>query len=80
MSPAEAKAHAAEYGERSRGGMTKIALMRMGRGLTQADVAARMHVSPQTYADIERGRKGVKVATLQRVAQALEVPTADLID
>jgi HTH-type transcriptional regulator / antitoxin HipB len=51
-----------------------IRMVRIRRGLRQADVAARAHVSPSTVSRIERGHFGsVSLDAVRAVAQVLEV-------
>lgn len=61
------------------GGRTAIARARRRAGLSQTEAAIRMGVSPQRWADIERGRKPPLVTTLRRAARALGVSLADLL-
>ena len=61
------------------GGRTAIARARRRVGLSQAEAARRMGISPQRWADIERGRKPPLVTTLRRAARALGIPLADLL-
>lgn len=55
--------------------------MREALGLTQAELARRARVRIATISEIENGhRKGVDFSTLERVASALEVNAALLIE
>lgn len=49
------------------------------RGLTQAALAERAGVNRVTVAEIETGRKTGSVATLRRLADALDVTVDDLM-
>jgi transcriptional regulator with XRE-family HTH domain len=53
---------------------------REASGLSLRMLAARSGISPSMISDIERGRKSPTVITLLRLAQALEVSAAALID
>ncbi len=48
-------------------------------GLTQAEVAERAGISDRTYADIERGAVNLRIETLLKLCQALEVTPNDLL-
>jgi len=53
---------------------------REAAGLSLRMLAARSGVSPSMISDIERGTKSPTVTTIVRIAQALGVTAADLID
>jgi DNA-binding XRE family transcriptional regulator len=59
-------------------GESPVRVYRRLRGLTQAALAARAGVGRVTVAEIETGRKTGSVATLRRLAAALEVTVDDL--
>jgi transcriptional regulator with XRE-family HTH domain len=48
-------------------------------GLTQAEVAARMPLSPVVYNRLERGRMLPSVPTLVRLCELLEISPAELL-
>lgn len=50
------------------------------RGMSQDEVADRAHIYRSHVSDIERGRKQPTVETLYRLAHALRVHVADLLD
>lgn len=57
----------------------RISAAREAAQLTQAEAAAKMGVAPQTYADIERGRRRPRIDTLIRLADALRCEVSDLV-
>lgn len=57
----------------------KIVQERRLRGLTQAQLARKVHLSPQHMSSIESGFRGVSEPTLQRLALALECEVSDLM-
>ena len=59
----------------------KIRRLREERGLTQAAAAKAAKLSgPQTWSDIEHGRRrNLTLDTLERIAAALGVPAKDLL-
>ncbi len=59
----------------------KVKELREQRGWTQAELAKRSGVSPVALNRLEKGRtKGVTFDTLQRLARALDVHPAVLIE
>lgn len=56
----------------------KIKSLRRDQGLTQAELASRIHVTPQNISQYERGIRTPKTATKQKIAGALGVPVASL--
>ncbi len=61
----------------------KIRLLRtsrVGAKLTQADLAARAEISVSFLSMLERGERSAQLETLARLADALEVPLAQLVD
>jgi XRE family transcriptional regulator, regulator of sulfur utilization len=60
--------------------MNKIRELRIDRGLSQAKLAARAELDPSTVNQIERGARDASPLTLRKVAQALEVNLAELIE
>ncbi len=57
----------------------KIKTARINAKMTKADVAKKMGVAYSTYDGYERGYRTPKIETLQRIADALEVPLTDLL-
>ncbi len=58
----------------------RIRDIRLLRRLSQEDVADRARIYRSHVSDIERGRKQPNVETLFRIARALRVHPADLLD
>ena len=60
---------------------SKLLNYRKQKGMTQADVAELAEISDRTYADIERGCTNMRVETLIRICQALNItPNEVLVD
>ncbi|MGC9986654.1 MAG: helix-turn-helix transcriptional regulator [Polyangia bacterium] len=57
----------------------RIAAVRKTKGLTQEGVAERLHMAMKNYQRIEYGQN-ITLRMLARVANALSVSPADLID
>ncbi len=51
----------------------RLARLRLGRNLTQAELAAQAGVSKRTVERLESGGEGTRLAALIRVCRALEV-------
>ena len=68
----------AAYANRLMDGESPLRVYRDLRGLTQATLAAMAGVNRVTVAEIETGRKSGSVATLRRLAAALNVMVDDL--
>ena len=51
---------------------------RIAQGLTQADLAERLNVTPQAISQYERGVKNPKIETVKKIATALCVPWFEL--
>ena len=58
----------------------RMRAVREGRGMSQGEVAKSANIYPSHVSDIERGRKQPTVGTLCRLARALRVHPADLLD
>lgn len=58
----------------------RIRDIRIERRMTQEDVADRADINRTHVSDIERGRKPPTVTTLYRLAHALRVHPADILD
>jgi transcriptional regulator with XRE-family HTH domain len=57
----------------------RIKLLRIERDLTQELLAERAGMHRTTIGQLERGRRGISVATLGRLAAALDVTPAELV-
>jgi len=57
----------------------RIKELRKARSLTQEAVAERAGLNPKYHASIEQGRVNVTIATLAKIARALDVPASDLL-
>ena len=57
----------------------RIAALRRERGLSQADLASRIQVSPSALGMYEQGRREPSVDTMVALARALEVTTDFLL-
>lgn len=56
-----------------------IAEARRGAGLSQTQLALRLHTASQEISRLESGRACPRLTTLLRVARAIEVPLTDLV-
>lgn len=56
----------------------KLLLIRKKAGLTQSEVAESANLSDRTYADIERGTVNMRIETILKICDALEI-TPDVI-
>ena len=56
----------------------KLFVIRKRMGMTQAEVAERAGLSDRTYADIERGTVNMRIDTVLRICNALQI-TPDTI-
>lgn len=52
---------------------------RKEKGLTQKDLANKLETTPQNLAQYESGKRNPKYETLEKIANALEVPALDLM-
>ncbi len=57
----------------------RVAAARDRRGMTQDELARRARVHRLTIVNIERGTELPTLRTLERIAEALRVPIADLL-
>ena len=57
-----------------------IRKVRLEHGLSQEEVAHRVGIVSSYYGQIERGRRNPTIGVLGRVADALEVPLAKLVE
>ena len=58
----------------------RIRKIREGRGLTQAEVADKIDITPSAYGQIERKAGSTRLDTLYKIANALSVKVTFLID
>lgn len=58
--------------------MNNIRDIRNGQGLTQVQLAEMANVSQPYLLDLEKGRRGAKPETWQRIADALNVTVDEL--
>lgn len=57
----------------------KIFKLRKMRGLTQAQLGAKVNRNPHTIKDYEKGRVVPSIRAIKLLAEALEVPEKDLL-
>jgi DNA-binding XRE family transcriptional regulator len=69
-----------EVVERLADGKHRVRAWREHRGMTQAELAKRAGLTQGAIADIERSRRSPGVNSLRRIAGALKVPAAQLMD
>jgi transcriptional regulator with XRE-family HTH domain len=60
--------------------MKRLKQLRAEKGLSQARLAARAELDPSTVNQIERGAREASPATLRKLADALDVSLADLLE
>ena len=65
--------------ERLVAGAHPIKVFREFRGMTQAELAHRVGLSPMYISQIETGRRGGSTKALRRIAAALDIDLADLV-
>ena len=53
--------------------------VRKAKGLTQAEVAEKAELSDRTYADIERGSTNMRIETLLKICEALNITPNDIL-
>jgi len=58
----------------------KIKILRERRGLTQIELSKKILTSPQNISQYERGVRNPKAATLEKIAEALNVSSWELLD
>lgn len=56
----------------------RIAEVRKSKGITQSQLAERVNMSVVTIAYIETGKRWVRLATLDKIARALDVSVVEL--
>src|SRR5215217_2636056 len=60
--------------------METLRRLRTEKGLSQARLAARAELDPSTVNQIERGAREASPATLRKLAEALDVRLAELLE
>ena len=58
----------------------RIRKARKDSGLTQNQLAARLSISYVNISQLERGERSPSVDTLQKIADALDIPVGELLD
>ena len=61
-------------------GPAELRRIRERQALSQAELAERSGVSPATIVSLESGRAGAQYGTIRKIAQALGVEPADLME
>jgi transcriptional regulator with XRE-family HTH domain len=56
----------------------RIAELRLARGMSQGALAEKIRSTPQWVSQLERGTRSPTVHTLCKIANAFDVPLADL--
>lgn len=56
-----------------------LLLLRKKKGLTQAELAEKAGLADRTYADIERGTVNMRIQTLLKICEALNVLPNDIL-
>lgn len=56
----------------------KIRSMRLSKGLSQEDMADKLYMSVNGYANIERGETDVQVSRLEKIAEAFDMELLEL--
>ena len=75
----EEEAFPLDVAERLVAGAHPIKVFRENRGLTQAELARLVGLSPMYISQIETGRRGGSTKALRRIAAALDIDLADLV-
>ncbi len=57
----------------------RLAALRQSRNWSQAELASRLQVEPETIDSLERGTSTPTLQTLESLATALQVRTSDLV-
>ncbi len=68
-----------DVAERLVAGVHPIKVYREYRGMTQAELARQVGLSPMYISQIETGRRGGSTKALRRIAAALDIDLADLV-
>ncbi len=58
----------------------RLRQLRMRRGLSQVKLAAAARLAPGTIFEIENNRSEPRPETIEKLAAALDVPPADLLE
>ncbi|MEG2984107.1 MAG: helix-turn-helix transcriptional regulator [Peptostreptococcaceae bacterium] len=58
----------------------KLKAERVLKGIKQMDMAQKLGITPQYLSRIESGKVDIKLSTLKKIANILEVPVSDLIE
>lgn len=58
--------------------MAALRDIRLGRALSQRDLAKKAGVAPKTIVDLELGRNEPRLRTMRLIAQALDVAVAEV--
>lgn len=58
----------------------KLKAERVLKGIKQMDMAHKLGITPQYLSRIESGKVDIKLSTLKKIANILEVPVSDLIE
>jgi transcriptional regulator with XRE-family HTH domain len=58
----------------------RLRRLRLAKGLTQEEMAARAGFSRSYYTQVESGKRNVALLNLYRLAQSLEISLKDLLD
>ena len=61
------------FGQRLRG-------LRHTHGMTQIDLAVMLGMDRSYISEVERGKKGMSLVTLNIIARGFRVPLSDLVD
>ena len=75
----EEEAFPLDVAERLVAGAHPIKVFREYRGMTQAELARQVGLSPMYISQIETGRRGGSTKALRRIAAALDIDLADLV-
>ena len=75
----EEEAFPLDVAERLVAGVHPIKVFRKYRGMTQAELARQVGLSPMYISQIETGRRGGSTKALRRIAAALNIDLADLV-
>ena len=57
----------------------RLLALRKDRGLTQMELAEKAGLADRTYADIERGTVNMRMSTLVKICEALNIRPNDLL-
>lgn len=58
----------------------KVKKIRKKKGLSQLELGVKMHVSQQAIAKFEKATEQPKLATVRKIADALDVTISELVD